>query len=44
MGSGTQTETNGDIYSGEFENGLYHGKGSIVYADGAVYFGQFVQG
>jgi hypothetical protein len=31
----------GGEYTGEFKDGLSHGKGTFVFADGVVYDGQF---
>ena len=28
-------------YSGDYKNGLYHGKGRLEFKDGSVYEGQF---
>ncbi len=35
---------NGDIYTGEFKDGLYHGVGTLNYKDGSVYKGSFSEG
>ena len=35
---------NGDVYEGEFKNGLMHGEGVYRWADGAVYEGEFKDG
>jgi hypothetical protein len=34
----------GDIYIGEFKNGLKHGKGVETYANGDFYEGDFING
>jgi hypothetical protein len=36
--------SNGDIYSGEFRQGKYHGQGILRYANGSTYEGVFVAG
>ena len=39
--SGKIIYENGDIYSGDFLDGLMHGHGKMSYFNGAVYFGEF---
>lgn len=34
----------GDVYSGEFENSLFHGSGRLIYANGDEYAGEFANG
>ena len=34
----------GDIYEGGFVDGLFHGKGTILYSDGSSYVGEFKDG
>ncbi len=34
----------GDRYEGEYENGTYHGQGTLTLADGAIYKGGFREG
>ena len=38
------TCANGDEYSGEFKNSLFHGGGKIAYKNGDVYSGEFENG
>ena len=42
-GFGTWTMGNGNVYTGHFESGLFHGKGRIQGASGNYYEGDFVQ-
>ena len=48
QGIGRQiSKTNGDIYEGEFKNGLYNGYGRMIYASDhnvAFYTGKWVEG
>jgi hypothetical protein len=41
---GTIYFLNGDVYEGDVENEMPHGKGKLSYKDGAVYEGDFVDG
>jgi hypothetical protein len=34
---------NGDVYTGNFVNGKFHGKGKYTFADGTVYEGDFAR-
>ena len=43
-GKGTYTNTNGDVYEGEFKDGKRDGKGIFKYANGDVYEGGFKDG
>src|SRR5262245_34210725 len=43
-GTGTYRYTGNSKYTGQFLNGLRHGKGKITYPDGNVYEGPFVMG
>jgi hypothetical protein len=38
----TVTYPNGDVYTGEFKNGLRHGRGHMKYANGREYHGEWV--
>ena len=33
-----------DVYTGNFSNDQYNGKGKMTYSDGSVYLGDFVDG
>lgn len=37
----THTYTTGAIYTGQWKGGLRHGKGKMVWADGAVFEGEW---
>ena len=41
MKCGIMNFKNGDVYSGEFENSMFHGGGKIVYKNGDEYAGEF---
>lgn len=41
---GANSENEGDIYVGEFEDGKSHGQGTIIYASGNKYVGEFEVG
>lgn len=41
-GYGTQEDCDGNNYTGNFANGLFHGKGKLIYANGDVYDGYWV--
>lgn len=41
-GYGTQEDCDGNNYTGNFANGLFHGKGKLVFANGDVYDGYWV--
>ena len=43
-GKGKRTDTNGDIYEGDWVEGQEHGKGKYVWADGDIYEGDWVEG
>jgi hypothetical protein len=43
-GKGKATAACGDIYEGDFVEGLLNGKGKKTFADGTVYEGDFVEG
>ncbi len=43
-GTGTFKFTNGDIYTGQWENSRAHGTGTYKYAGGAEYTGEFADG
>lgn len=43
-GRGVAKDIKGDLYNGEFKDGLYHGEGSIKFANGAEYIGTFRNG
>jgi len=43
-GFGQQQDENGTLYSGYFNNGLFHGKGKLVYSSGNTYEGEFFKG
>ena len=36
--------SNGQVYEGEFVNGVKRGQGKIIYPDGKIYEGKFVNG
>ena len=40
-GNGTETQSDGEKYVGEFKDGLYHGQGTYTYANGGKYVGEF---
>ncbi len=40
-GWGTLKHSNGNVYTGEFFNGMQHGRGTLVYADGRREDGEF---
>ncbi len=44
--SSTRTETysNGSTYTGEWQDGEWHGQGTMTYADGSTYTGEFKDG
>jgi hypothetical protein len=41
---GQSTFQNGDVYEGEYRNGVRHGRGVYRFASGAVYDGEYVNG
>ena len=43
-GHGTYTYARGDVYVGEFKDGLFHGHGTYTYASGRVEKGTFKEG
>ncbi|MBQ8576530.1 MAG: hypothetical protein IJ449_00965 [Clostridia bacterium] len=43
-GEGTLEYSTGDVYEGEFENGVISGEGTFRYANGDVYEGAFLNG
>ncbi|HEM4882923.1 TPA: hypothetical protein U1138_001999 [Streptococcus suis] len=43
-GQGKLTFDNGDVYEGQFKNGIFHGQGTYTSASGWVYTGQFKNG
>ncbi len=43
-GTGQAKETGGDIYTGEFKDGRFHGEGSLQFAKGGEYTGLFRNG
>lgn len=43
-GQGTLTFENGDVYEGQFKNGIFHGKGTYTSTNGWVYTGEFKNG
>jgi len=43
-GNKTQADEDGNIYSGEFLNGKYHGHGKLIFNDGQVYEGAWASG
>jgi hypothetical protein len=43
-GSGEYKYNNGDVYVGEFKEGLYHGEGKKTYANGAIEEGRWIEG
>ena len=40
-GKGTLKYANGDVYEGDFDEGVEHGKGTLKYANGDVYEGDW---
>ena len=34
----------GDVYSGEFKDGVFHGAGHLVYKNGDIFKGEFENG
>ena len=40
-GKGTFSYTNGDIYCGDFEVGLFNGQGKMTNSNGEIYEGKF---
>ena len=40
-GKGIYTDTDGDVYEGEYEDDIKSGTGTYTYADGDKYIGQF---
>jgi hypothetical protein len=40
-GMGTLTRINGDVYSGSWKEGEFHGEGKYIWKNGQVYTGQF---
>jgi hypothetical protein len=40
-GKGKMTYANGDVYEGDYKDGIRHGKGKYTYANGDVYEGDF---
>ena len=40
-GQGTFKYKNGDIYEGDFKDGLLHGNGKLTFKDGDIYIGEF---
>lgn len=43
-GFGQQQDEDGTLYSGYFKNGLFHGKGKLIFSSGDTYEGSFSQG
>ena len=43
-GFGRYTYANGQIYEGNYVNGIKEGKGKLIYPNGFVYDGDFVGG
>ena len=43
-GEGTETLSNGDVYEGNYVNGVWHGIGKHTQANGCIYEGDFVEG
>lgn len=43
-GKGVAKDKSGDVYNGEFKDGLYHGEGSLKFLAGAEYIGFFQNG
>jgi hypothetical protein len=43
-GFGQQQDEDGTLYSGYFKNGLFHGKGKLVFSSGDTYEGGFYRG
>ncbi|MGQ7463034.1 hypothetical protein ACTGZQ_11135 [Streptococcus suis] len=43
-GQGTLTFENGDVYEGQFKNGIFNGNGTYKSVNGWVYTGQFKNG
>ena len=41
---GTYTHFDGSVYTGDFENGKYHGRGTYEYVTGETYTGDFREG
>lgn len=44
VGRGSILLQNGDIYEGEFKDGVAHGRGSLHFSDGDAFFGEFKKG
>jgi hypothetical protein len=42
-GKGIYSFTDGSLYEGQFKNRLFHGKGTMKYANGNVYIGNWVK-
>lgn len=43
-GEGTYTRANGEVYTGQFENGQRTGEGKIEYVNGDIYEGEVQSG
>lgn len=43
-GHGIQVFSDGSMYDGAFKQGLAHGKGRLIHAEGDVYEGQWAEG
>ena len=43
-GFGQQEDQDGNVYTGYFKNGLFHGKGKLVMVNGDSYEGDFIRG
>lgn len=43
-GEGKEFLENGDVYRGNFSNGLKDGEGQMIFKDGSIYKGSFHKG